>query len=404
MVLISELNILLKQTVSKFANETKAMKIDLKEISNLLNIEISIVMMKVERMIQNNELSGALDKVKGFYYKNLFLAPEHAIKPPIKSDAGSNLPNPEKQEDLYASKQTEFVKAESREKSQEDLIDVVVKLGYVGSYIKVGVKILNTSTDFITGIMIKLIYSNELEVFQVKPNLDHNLLSQGVGVKIPRIDACSAGYANIYFKSESLGIGKISGQVQYITHDDYARFIPIDPMYYNLNPPKITPIEIPKETIQAFTKQEGIKKDIRSYGLPDTMKPQTAFKHIKDILGKSYNFQYLTEIMKEDQLITWFFGETDEGFDEEEQIMVVGQLVNRKIEFYASSFNEQLISSLLTGFSIDLKKRLVNSGVVESEKEIYDLYCSKCGGVLPRFPEPGEEIKCKWCESINHVR
>jgi ribosomal protein S27E len=78
--------------------------------------------------------------------------------------------------------------------------------------------------------------------------------------------------------------------------------------------------------------------------------------------------------------------------------MVVGQIVNNKIEFYASSYNEQVISALLTAFSIDLKKRIVNSRTVMDESEIYDVYCENCGGVLPVFPKPGEIVKCKWCQ------
>lgn len=380
------------------------MKIDLREISSLLNIEINIVIIKIERMIMQSVLPGALDKIKGIYYHNLFLAPDHAITSEANKENYDSLPTPQKQEEFYASKQSEFIKAESRETSQEDLIKVVVKLGYVGSYVKAGVKILNNSDNLITGVMIKLIYSGELELFQIKPQLEHNLLTTGLTVKIPQINGGDVGYANVYFKSESLGIGKINGQVQYITHDDYARFISIEPMYYNLNPPKIKPIKISKQKIEMFTKQEGIKKDIRSYGLPDKMQALTAFNHIKKILGNKYNLQRITEIASDNQFITWFFGQTDEGYDEEELILVVGQIINKKIEFYASSFNEQLISALLTAFSIDLKKRLVNSGAVLDEDDVYDLYCTSCGGVLPKFPDPGEAIECKWCNTLNYVR
>ena len=51
-----------------------------------------------------------------------------------------------------------------------------------------------------------------------------------------------------------------------------------------------------------------------------------------------------------------------------------------------------------------MKRRILISGVVRTEKEIYDLFCDECGGTLPYFPQPGELIDCKYCGKKNLVR
>ena len=116
---------------------------------------------------------------------------------------------------------------------------------------------------------------------------------------------------------------------------------------------------------------------------------------------RSKNFQSLTKIVEDNRKIGWFFGATE---DDKYEILVVGQVLQNKIEFYASSTNEQILSALLTSFSIDLKRRILISSVVRSEKEIYDLFCVECGGTLPYFPKHGEFVECKYCQTKNLVR
>jgi hypothetical protein len=297
-------------------------------------------------------------------------------------------------------KEAEVIKSETKETSQEDLVKFIVNVAYVGSNIRIGFKIMNNSDFGISDVYIKLIHSDQLSLFRIKPKFDFDKISSGISIKLPKIREKSQLALNVYFKADTLGIGEIKGQFQYVNYQDFVRFIRIENLFYNLNPPKIVPKEIPTFEIEEYTKKEGIKRDIRSYGLPDNLNPNVAFNHISQII-KNYNFKLITKNEQPDQSIIWYFGETE---DQEFSVLVVGQIINNKIEFYASSKNEQIISALLTAFSIDLKKRIINSHVVSSEEEIYDLYCDSCGGVLPYFPKPGEKVICKWCNNEVTVR
>ena len=203
-----------------------------------------------------------------------------------------------------------------------------------------------------------------------------------------------------YLNPEALGKGKISGQIKYVNYKDFVRLLMIEALEYNLTVPRIIPKEIPNELIEEYNSASHRKRDIRSYGLPDKLNPLTAFNHIIQII-RSKNFMLLTKVAEENRKIAWFFGTTE---DSQIEILVVGQVIENKIEFYASSTNEQILSALLTSFSMDLKRRILISSVVRSEKEIYDLFCVECGGTLPYFPKPGEFVDCKYCNTKNLVR
>lgn len=367
--------------------------VELPKIAQLLGLHIDILLMKVQKFMAEGSIHGSLDLQKEIFSPNSMIDNN-------QGDSTSNSLKTSHIQSISEVKQKDFIKAKTKETSQEDLIRLEVHLSYTGSNIRIALSISNNSDKSITEVTIKLIYSETLEFSHVTPEFESSILSSGLSINLPNLMSNSKTSLKIYFKSETLGMGSIKGQLQYVNYQDFVRFIRIEPLYYDLNPPSIIPLNVSKLTLENFSKMDGLKKDIRSYGLPDNINPKVVFNHIMSII-EHYNFQLISKIEEKDQYIAWYFGQTT---DKENNIMVVGQIVNKKIEFYASGFKEQLLSALLTGFSVNIKKRLVNSRAVESEDEIYELYCKKCGGVLPYFPKPAEPIKCKWCGQVNLVR
>jgi hypothetical protein len=348
--------------------------------------------MNLEKWIEDGSIKGTLDKFNAVFHP-LKEESSPVIQEPIQNTMGINQSIPIKQK--------EFIKTETRETSQEDLVKLIVNLGYVGSNIKVGIKIINDSDYSISEVNIKILYSN-IKLFYIKPKHEYSQLDSGISLRFPNIKSQEKYSFDIFFKPEEVGIGEIKGQFQYVNYKDFVRFIRIEKLFYDITPPSVVPKEISLDEIQAFNSRKENKKDIRSYGLPDKLSPMGAFNHLIQII-RSYNFKLVEKSEEPNNLVSWFFGQTD--LDEQElEILVVGQIVNSKIEFFASSQNEQIISALLTAFSIDLKKRMINSRVAGDEDEIFDLYCKNCGGVLPYFPAVGKTVQCKYCEFDNLVR
>lgn len=349
-------------------------------------------MVKLEKWIEDGSIKGTLDKFNAIFYPSKE-DPNLEIQEPIEGIQGIN--------QVTLIKQKEFIKTETRETSQEDLVKLIVKLGYVGSNIKVGIEIINNSDSSINEVNIKILYSN-IKLFYIKPKHEYNSLESGISIRFPNIKSKEKYVLDIFFKPEEVGIGEIKGQFQYVNFKDFVRFIRIEKLFYDITPPSVVSKEISLDEIQAFNKKKENKKDIRSYGLPDKLSPMGAFNHLIQII-RSYNFKLVERSEKPNNLISWFFGQTEID-DQELEILIVGQIVNSKIEFFASSQNEQIISAFLTAFSIDLKKRIINSRVVGDENEIFDLYCKNCSGVLPFFPPVGKTVECIYCKFENFVR
>ncbi|MHA1729106.1 MAG: hypothetical protein ACTSWY_10280 [Promethearchaeota archaeon] len=389
---------MIKTTISKFS--ATGNDVDLSKISALLDINLSSLIIKLEKWLKNGTIKGTLDKYNAILSQ---IDAQDNEKSRIQKAEAESIPIPSEQQNLYGITRAEFVKTKTKETSKEDLIKLLVNLAYVGSNIRVGIKVVNNSNNPITEVSCKLLFSKNLKFFKIKPEYEYSQLDTGISIKIlNKLKEKSHLILNVYFKPETLDLGEIKGGFQYVNFNDFVRFIPIENLFYNLTPPKVIPKEILAENIEEFTKNKELKKDLRSYGLPDELNPSGAFNHVIQII-RQYNFKLISKMEQKqlNQYIAWFFGETEENNIE---IMIVGQIINKKIEFYASSINERVIGSLLTAFSIAIKKRIINSKVINNEDEIYDLYCSKCGAVLPFFPKEGESVICKYCGLEQTIR
>jgi hypothetical protein len=386
--IMTRLDPIIKSTIQKFASTQPQVNLD--NIAALLDMKLDILIFKLERMIYTGYIQGKIDKNARIFISS-------ANSQDVTPQSSTLLPEPAYQ---YSEGQTEFIKAKTSEISQEDFIKLEVNLGYLGSHVRLVLKITNKSDFPINDIEVKLEFSNQLEVFRTTPKLEFIKHESGIIAKIPAIPEKQFSESKFYLNPESLGKGKIVGQVKFVNYKDFVRLLKIEELEYNLTVPPIVPKTIPNELIAEYNANPSMKKDIRSYGLPDKLNPITAFNHIIHII-RTKNFAQITKIDELDKKIAWFFGTTEDG---QYEVLVVGQVIQNKMEFYASSTNEQLLSALLTAFSIDLKRRILISSVVRTEKEIYDLFCMECGGILPYFPKPGEFVDCKYCNTKNLVR
>lgn len=383
------MDMLIKTTILKFASTSPQVNLD--NIAALLDMRVEILIFKLERMIFTGHIQGKINKKE-----HLFIG-AGSPQVPSSQTISSVLTEPTQQ---YSEGQTEFIKAKSSETSQEDYVKLEVHLGYLGSHVRLVMKIINKSDFPINEVEVKLEFTKKVDVFRTTPKIEYIKHESGIVARIPSLLQKQNFEVKFYLNPEELGMGRVGGQFKYVNYKDFVRLLMIEEMEYNLTVPKILPKEIPQEQIELFNSASNMKKDIRSYGLPDKLNPLTAFNHIIQII-RSKNFKLITKIAEENRKIAWFFGITD---DNQYEILVVGQVLHNKIEFYASSTNEQILSALLTSFSTDLKRRILISSVVRSEKEIYDLFCIECGGILPYFPKTGEFVECKYCNTKNLVR
>ena len=78
-------------------------------------------------------------------------------------------------------------------------------------------------------------------------------------------------------------------------------------------------------------------------------------------------------------------------------VLIICQVLDRKIEWLAASSNPHLLISLLTKFITVFEKDMIILGQIESDEQIYTLECKYCGNILAYFPLKGESIECNKC-------
>lgn len=290
---------LIKSTILKFTATTP--QVSLEKIAALLDMKLEILIFTLERMIYTGYIQGTIDNANQMFISTTVQS-SHQTEPP------RSLPGPTNQ---YNNGQTEFIKVKTSEVSQEDFIKMEIQLGYLGSHVRFTVKITNKSDFPITEIELTLEFSKPLEVFRVSPKLEYVKHGKGIVALFPLIQEKRSFESTFYLNPDTLGKGKIGGQLKFVNYKDYVRLFKIEDLEYNLTIPEIQPMQIPTELIEQFNESDQMKRDIRSYGLPEKLLPTTAFNHITQII-RSKNFQLLTKVDEEDRKIAWFFGVTEE--------------------------------------------------------------------------------------------
>jgi len=290
---------------------------------------------------------------------------------------------------------------------QEDKIHMIYKLVPFGGNYLYSLIIMNESTAPITEVKIRIILPAFLELCRSSPptltidSLESNEGSNIEGTKEKQvkmefelINANSQKQINLYLCPKLLEKkGKIRSFITFVNNADFIRAIDTDSINIELDPFNIERKIIPQSEIKRFLEKPWIKKANKSIGIgfDGIFDDDFFFEQIVKIIQVS-NLQLI--LKNQSNKISWFCG-TDlvSGND----ILVIGQIINGKIEWLAASLNPHLLISVLTNFVNSFKREMMLQGLISSEDQIYSLECKYCGNTLPYFPERGKTIECNKC-------
>jgi len=293
---------------------------------------------------------------------------------------------------------------------QEDKIKMVYKLVPFGGNYLYSLLITNQSADPITEVKIRINFPSffklcrstpptlileSLESEEDESNSDQKEFEQQqVVMEFENLDKNSKKQINLYlcplFLEEK---GTIRSFVTFVNNIDFIRAIDIDAIPIQFDPFTIERKIIPSSEIKQYLEKPWIKKAIKSIGIgiDGQLDENNFFEQINKIV-ESNNFQLL--VKDQNNKISWFYG-TDlvSGND----VLIICQVLDRKIEWLAASSNPHLLISLLTKFITVFEKDMIILGQIESEEQIYTLECKYCGNILAYFPLKGESIECNKC-------
>ena len=187
--------------------------------------------------------------------------------------------------------------------------------------------------------------------------------------------------------------GELRTVVSFVNNKEIIRVLTSNPAIVYIDKITIEPKIIPSTFIGEFSKTPGIKKVIKSLGIGANkkIKMDMCFDILEQILFLR-NFQLIAK--DSNKQILWFFGEELES---KAEILLIAQIVLRKVEIIGISQNQHLLISLLTMLTSDFEERFLFDGIINERNEVYDLECKYCGAILPNFPEKGKSIECKNC-------
>ena len=309
--------------------------------------------------------------------------------------------------ELSAKESKQFETEPQQYVDQEDKIHLVYKLVPFGGNYLYSLLIMNESSAPITETKIRIIFPEFFELCRSSPPTltieSHESEDESTGeiirenqvkMEFELLKENSQKQINLYLCPLSLEKkGFLRSFITFVNNADFIRAIDTDSIKIELNPFSIERKIIPRSEIKRFLEKPWIKKANKSIGIGiDGIFDENYFF---DLIVKSIqdnNFQLIQK--SESNRISWFYGTDLVSGDD---ILVIGQIVNRKIEWLVASSNPHLLISVLTNFVNIFVNEMMELGHISSQDQVFSLECKYCGSTLPHFPEKGKTLECKRC-------
>jgi len=284
---------------------------------------------------------------------------------------------------------------------QEDKIKLIHELKPFGSMYRYSSLIANQSKAPIKEVKIKIRFPEFLELIRSDPpNMLLDSLTLGededkqVRIQFKEIAPESYHQINIFLSPLDLeGEGEIRSYVTFVNNKDFVRALDSKPILIMFSPFSIERRIVPSSYIAPFSKSTNNSRAIKSIGLGVDLQfdPEFYFTHLCQAI-QDQDFQLITK--NEKNRIAWYFGIDLVSNDE---VLIIGQIVQNKVEWIAVAKNPHLLISLLFKIESQFGAQLIIEGRIESIDQMHDLECKYCGTPLSNMPNKGDTTTCLKC-------
>lgn len=265
----------------------------------------------------------------------------------------------------------------------------------VAGQLQLKLALANNSSRSLEGVLVKFLFDGDVRLVRMKPS--YAGFDWNGEIAMPTIPPGSIRRVLLYLSPGSCEPVGFDTLVQY--QDTTGKFIDENVSErINLSPPTFVKRDtITKEHFHDIITHHLKMKGIKSYGIPAGLTPTDAYLIIKEILITNA-FEFVGEKFIEDknQFLGWYYTRFKSG-DVENEFIVIGQVLNNKMELFAMACDGMQLLSGITFLAKELRTTLVARGTIKDESELVELVCPSCGGVLDTFPIPGDLHACKFC-------
>ena len=380
-------------------------KMPLERLAIKLEVHLNEIFDLLEEIILNNDFSGIVISGKELIFKKvqkraeLDQKPVHVMKPVIE------------REPIKRKKMNVHFKVLGDESIQtpvetpppsgkDDDFEITTKFLPVSGQLELKLTLANKTPKSLANVRVNIVPGNNLQLLRVKPVLSTgNNWDEPITIK----EISPRGNRRImhFYSVANCNPASVEITVKYTT-DDGNRMIKHANDVFQLEEPDFQ--KMPEMDEEQF--HETIRnldfKGIRSYGIPNSLEPTSAYLIMKEILIIN-NFEFVGEKFNEDEgsFLGWFYASYNASEEQTNQseFIVIAQVLNRKMEFFAMGTDPAYLTCGLSFLAKELRGELLRRQLITSETDLMELYCMSCGGTLPEFKDKGGIVECKFCKA-----
>ncbi len=277
------------------------------------------------------------------------------------------------------------------------LLSLLRQYEYIGGKVRVKVKVVNPGEEGLLRVILTLNIPTSFRLLRVEP-LDYS--HEGPVVRLH--DLLPGEEKAVAYVLEPLICGKesIGGSVSGVNPKGRPFAIPMDPLEITIRCPLFArPEEANLPMVQRMLGDLPVKSD-RVFYLPDTLAPSDALDITKSAISERDvrlvgTFTGTGEDGAFDESV-WFYGVTKVG-QKRYVLTAAVSAKDRAIRLSTACDDEAGCTGFLAEAGAAVRRELVRRGAVDSEEDVVELTCEKCGATLPCAPIVGRDVPCPEC-------
>jgi len=271
---------------------------------------------------------------------------------------------------------------------------------YVGGKVRIKVKVMNTGKVGLLRVMCMLNIPDSFKLLRVEPS-DYSM--EGSAVKLH--DLLPKEEKTVAYVLEPMICGKeqFSGTISGVDASGGPFATSITLLEVEVRCPLFaSPEEANLPLLKKMVADLPVKSE-RVFYLPETLSPADAFELATSAISER-DVRLVGTVAPEDRkegdsfdLSAWFYGTTK--IDRKRYVLAAAvSEKDRVIRLSTACDDEAGCTGFLAEAGAAVRRELVQRGALESEKDVIELICEKCGATLPRAPTRDHDVRCPDCQ------
>lgn len=280
-----------------------------------------------------------------------------------------------------------------------ELVTIRRQYEYVGGKVRVKAKVTNSSSAGLLRVRVSLDVPESFRILRVEP-LEY--AHEGPVVKLNEMLPGDEKAVSWVLEPLICGKEKVHGSVTGTDAHGTPYALTMEPLEVEVRCPLfVQPEEATLPAVQRIFGELPVKSE-RVYFLPKILAPAEAFNMVKAVIStRDVRFVgiFAAGAGAAFDQTAWFYGATKVGQKRYVLTASVSEQ-DRAIRIFSACDDEAGCTGFLAEAGAAVRQAIVQRGAASSEETVRELFCEKCGGVLPRGPDAGRDVKCPECGRV----